>query len=165
MKLFGDDKQVIFSDFRLPRQQSLKHRKIDLETINAESLKVVIQRREIRTPSSTTAKRIFGYKRTPTKSPTEIAAKMPENVKFINLSPVFTNRRKFSNHFIDRSVSDFKTKLVTRNFRSGQIKLDNSKRKSLQPHLLRACIFDTTVPDAIIIYSNSPPRITKEGHY
>jgi len=86
-------------------------------------------------------------------------------VKFINLSPVFTNQQKFSNHFIDRSVSDFKTKLVTRNFRSGQIKLDNSKRKSLQPHLLRACIFDTTVPDAIIIYSNSPPRITKEGHY
>lgn len=163
MKLFGEDKQVIFAHLRLPRQQSLKHQKIDLASMNAESPKVVIQKREIRTPSSSTAKRIFGYKRTSTKSPLGISFKIQENLKYITLSPVFHDQKKISSQFIDRIKSESKQRLVTRNFRSGKIKLDMSKRKSLHPQLLRTCNFDSTVPDSIIIYSQSPPRNIKQG--
>lgn len=152
-----DTKHVPNTDLRHLTQQSLKSHKMELSSITIDSPKVIIQRRDLRTSSAISAKRFFGYKRAESKLSKPLIIKIPQNVKNFTFSPIFNNK-KISNFLLDGAESEVRPNSFIRSFRSGKIKIETPKRKHLHHNILKASVFDSTVPDSIIIYSHSPPR-------
>lgn len=155
-----DNKLALYSDLRHLTQQSLKSHKMELSSITIDSPKVIIQKRDLRTSSAISAKRFFGYKRTENRSSKPCIIKIAQNVKNFTFSPIFNNK-KISNLLLDGSETETRLNTATKNFRSGKIKIGTPKRKNFHHNLLKASVFDSTVPDSIIIYSHSPPRNLK----
>jgi hypothetical protein len=149
MNLFREERQNDFADIR----SATRTHKLDFTGFVVDSPKVVIERKDKKSPSAFSAKKFFGTRKIASKSPTTYKFKINEDHRKTTFS---VGKRNISSELLDGIEQEVKIRPYLRCFRSGRLKVNSSYSRSLRTNFWKVSIIDNTVPESIIITSKTP---------